>query len=74
MDLKNLNFQTIASIFYNYFFRVTDNRITNFSRAAFENLTDKEKLKVNETSQDLFNLFQFAMFYKITNNMKLHFS
>ena len=39
---------------------------TNFLRAAFENLTDMEKLVLNETAQDLFSfLNQFDMFHKV---------
>lgn len=55
-------------------FKFSDNRITvmetNLSRAAFQNLGDKEKSKHSETAQDLFNfLNQFAIFYNATNNI-----
>lgn len=55
-------------------FKFSDNRITvmetNLSRAAFQNLADKEKSKLSDTAQDLFNfLNQFAIFYNATNNI-----
>ena len=31
---------------------------TNFSHAAFENLSDNEKSKLSETAQDLFSFFE----------------
>lgn len=44
----------------------------NFLLPAFENPTDKERLKLSETALDLFNcLHQFAMLHKVAKNKKL---
>ena len=45
----------------------------NVSCAAFKNLSNEERSKLSETSQDLFHfLNQFAMMHKVTNGMKAH--
>ena len=45
---------------------------TNFSCAAFENLSDKERSKLSETTQDLFSfLNQFTMLHKVKSAMRL---
>ena len=43
---------------------------TSLSRTAFEELSGKEKLKLNETAQDLLSfLNEFAMLHKIKSTM-----
>ena len=46
---------------------------TNFSCAGFEILSDKEKLKLSETVQDLCTfLNQFAMLPEVKNTLRLY--
>ena len=45
---------------------------TNFSRAAFKNLSDQERSKLSETAQDVISfLNQFAMLHKVKSKVRL---
>ena len=47
--------------------------VANFSRGAFENLSDKEKSKLSGTAQDLFSFInQLAIYHKVKNNIKIY--